>query len=106
MRSRTLLAVVVVAAACASVPRPRFPQVEQAVQATHGGGERYRSHERCAEVARTVEDLVACMKQEGYDFIVRGTDYPAPECWSARDSGTDVSSIPPHCFEHAAGTSH
>jgi hypothetical protein len=85
---------------------PRFPQVEQAVQATHGGGERYRTHQRCVELARTVEDLVACMQEEGYAFIPHGPTYPAPECWSARRSAAALADVPPHCFEHAPGTSH
>jgi hypothetical protein len=101
-----LLAVVLLAAACASTPRLRLPQVEQATQATHRGGERYRAHQRCAGIARTVEDLVECMRQEGYEFIARAPDYPSRQCWEAREPESAVTDVPPHCFTHAPGTPH
>jgi len=102
---RTLVTALVVAAACSGVPSPRFPQVEQAAQATHGGGERYRAHQRCVAVAKTVDDLVDCMRYEGYGFIARGPDYPSPECWSVRSSGA-ATDAPPHCFEHSPDAPH
>ena len=101
-----IFAMALLAAACASAPRPRLPQVEQAAQATHRGGERYRAHQRCAGMARTVEDLVGCMRQEGYEFIARGPDYPSDQCWEAREAGSAVADVPPHCFAHAPGTPH
>jgi hypothetical protein len=104
--SYRILALALLAAACASAPRPRFPQVEQAAQATHRGGERYRVHQRCAGIARTVEDLVECMRQEGYDFIPRAPDAPSRQCWEAREPGNTVTDVPPHCFVHAPGTPH
>jgi len=106
MRPRVLAAALIVTAACGYLSAPRLPQVEQAVQVTHGGGERLRAHQRCAQVSHTVEDLVACMREEGYDFIARGSDYPSSECWSARGTDAEVGGLPPHCFEHAAGTTH
>lgn len=103
---RMLIVLLVAAAAgCARPNPPRLPQIEQAAQATHGGGERYRAHQRCTELAHTAEDLVACMQREGYDFITRSPTYPSPECWSAR-SAENATALPPHCFEHAPGTSH
>lgn len=105
MRLDTFVAGMVVAGAC-TLASPRLPQVEQAAQATHGGGERYRAHQRCAAVAHTLEDLVACMHDEGYEFLAQRPEYPSPECWSMRRDGAEATSVPPHCFEHAAGTPH
>jgi hypothetical protein len=101
-----IFALALLVAACASSPRPRLPQVEQAAQATHRGGERYRAHQRCAQIARTVEDLLACMREEGYEFIAQAPDYPSRECWEAREPESAVSDVPPHCFVHAPGTPH
>jgi hypothetical protein len=106
MGMRRLVAALIVASACSGFPTPRVPQVEQAAQATHGGGERYRAHQRCLEVGKRVEDLVDCMRHEGYDFIAQGPTYPSPECWEARSSGTAAVSVPPHCFEHSPDAPH
>jgi hypothetical protein len=103
---RTLVAVLVVASACSGVPWLRLPQIEQATQATHGGGERYRAHQRCVEVTKTVDELVDCMRDEGYVFIARGPDYPSPECWTMRTPGTTATGVPPHCFEHSPDAPH
>lgn len=98
--------VLVLVAACQGVPTPHLPQVEQAAQAVHGGGERYRAHQRCLGVARTFEEMVGCMRDEGYVFIPRSADYPSPECWDARDSEAVASDALPSCFEHAPDAPH
>jgi hypothetical protein len=103
MGMRTFVAAMVVASACS---RLHVPQVEQAARATHGGGERYRAHQRCLEMAKTVDGLVDCMRQEGYGFIARESAYPSPQCWEARSSGPDPVSVPPHCFEHSPDAPH
>jgi len=61
-RRAEALAIALILASCtaSSVPRPRFPQVEQATEALQGGGERYRTHRACAAAAKSVDDLVRC----------------------------------------------
>jgi len=106
VRTPAILAVLVLAPACNGVLSPHLPQVEQAAQAAHGGGERYRAHQRCLTVATTLEELVACMGEEGYQFIERRAEYPATECWDARDGEALATDAPPHCFEHAPDAPH
>jgi hypothetical protein len=86
-------------AACApdAVPVPRFPQVEQATEAVQGGGERYRAHRTCAPDARTVDQLVTCMRAAGFEFVERRPSYPEADCWQDRDRG-DLERITPQCF--------
>jgi hypothetical protein len=103
------LAVTLVLAACewGSVPSPRLPQVEQATEAAHGGGERYRTHRACTATAASVDGLVECMRQAGWEFVARGGEYPAAECWQDRDSG-NLEHVAPYCFVrtpvHRSGT--
>ena len=92
--------------ACGHAPTPRLPQVEQASQAVHGGGERYRAHQRCVTTTHRMADFVQCMDQEGYHFITRSPAYPSPECWQLRESDADGEVLPPHCFEHAPDAPH
>lgn len=106
MRNHAILAVLVLIAACNRVPSLHVPQAEQAAQAAHGSGERYRAHQRCLGVAKTLEELVACMETEGYAFIARRAEYPSPQCWDARDGEAVATDAPPQCFEHAPGARH
>ena len=105
-RAEPTLAIALILASCtaSSVPRPRFPQVEQATEALQGGGERYRTHRACAGAAKSVDDLVRCMQDAGWTFVARGPAYPEADCWQAHDRG-EVDRIPPQCFvrspEHA-----
>ena len=105
-RRAEALAIALILASCtaSSVPRPRFPQVEQATEALQGGGERYRTHRACAGAAKSVDDLVRCMQDAGWTFVARGPAYPEADCWQAHDRG-EVDRIPPQCFvrspEHA-----
>ena len=99
-RSRRLAGLVVVLAlqGCEnSGLRPRFPQVEQAQEALHGGGERIQAHRTCAAASRSAEGLIGCMRDAGWDFVVRGPGYPEAECWEARDR-SEVDRIVPLCF--------
>ena len=82
---------------CTTGPLPRLPQVEQATEAVQGGGERYRAHRACGGGTASVDDLVHCMQDAGWDFVARGPGYPEAECWQARDRG-EVERIPPQCF--------
>jgi hypothetical protein len=84
-----------------TVPRPRFPQVEQATEAMHGGGERYRDHRTCAQSSKSADDLVRCMAAAHWQFVAHGVVSPEPECWEARDRG-EVERLIPQCFIRAA----
>jgi len=92
-----VLALALASCATSPLPRPRLPQVEQATEAVHGGGERYRAHRTCAGVARSVDDLVRCMRDAGWAFVAGAPGYPEADCWRARDGG-EVNRIPPDCF--------
>ena len=61
---------------------------------------------RRAEIVRTVEELVECLRQEGYEFIAPARDYPSRQCWEAREPESSVTDVPPHCFVHTRGTPH
>ena len=93
-RSEPALVFALAIASCTTGPLPRLPQVEQATEAVQGGGERYRAHRACGG---SVDHLVRCMQDAGWDFVARGPGYPEAECWQARDRG-EVERIPPQCF--------
>ena len=84
-------------ASCTTGPLPRLPQVEQATEAVQGGGERYRTHRACGGGTGSVDDLVRCMRDAGWDFVPRAPGYPEAECWQARDRG-EVDRITAQCF--------
>jgi hypothetical protein len=86
-------------ASCSSehVPRLRFPQVEQATEAMHGGGEVYRDHRTCMESAKSADDLVQCMGVAHWSFVAHGSVFPEPECWEARERA-ELKRLGPHCF--------
>lgn len=88
-----------VLAACAgqSFPVPRLPQVEQTTEAVYGRGERYRAHRTCVGSTRTVEDLIHCMHDAGWEFLARSPGYPEADCWAGRDR-SEVDRILPECF--------
>lgn len=106
MRWVVSVMVVGLLASCNGFPTPRIPQAEQALQVTHGGGERLRAHQRCVEATRSIDDLVQCMDAEGYHFVPRVPGFPGDECWALRDQPTDDILPPPHCFEHASDAPH
>ena len=95
------LAIAVTSCTNGAVPRPRFPQVEQATEAVQGGGERFRAHRGCAAGAQSVEQLITCMRAAGWDFVERRPSYPEAECWQDRDRA-EVQRIAPQCFVHIA----
>jgi hypothetical protein len=99
-----LLVLILEACDTSAVPRPRFPQVEQATEAVEGGGERYRAHRTCSSAAKSVDDLIGCMREAGWDFVTRGPAYPESGCWQARDRG-EVNHILPICFVHGSAPS-
>jgi hypothetical protein len=97
MTARRQVVLVALALASCSSPVVRLPQLEQATQAAEGGGDRYRAHRACTGTARSVDELLACMKEAGWTFVARGQGYPETGCWQARDQGR-VDDILPLCF--------
>jgi hypothetical protein len=83
-----------------SVPVPRFPQVEQATEAMHGGGERYRDHRTCMQASTSALELVQCMYAAHWHFVPHGSVFPEPECWQARER-EQLEHLAPHCFIRA-----
>jgi len=100
------LLAIVLASCAGGVPLPRFPQIEQATEAVQGGGERYRVHRACATGARSVDQLIACMQDAGWQFVERGPGYPEAACWQDRDRA-ELDRIAAQCFvrtaEHRSG---
>src|SRR5213593_4213225 len=96
-RSGAALVFALALASCATGPLPRLPQVEQATEAVQSGGDRYRAHRACGGGAGSVDDLVRCMRDAGWNFVARGPGYPEAECWQARDRG-EIDRISTQCF--------
>ena len=85
-------------ASCAGgVPRPRFPQIEQATESVQGGGERHRDHRACLQSSKTADDLVGCMTAARWHFVAHGAVFPEPQCWEARERG-ELDRLGPQCF--------
>jgi hypothetical protein len=87
-------------AACNTVAMPRVPQVEQATQAVEGGRDRYRAHQACTKAATTIDQLVDCMREAGWNFVARGPFYPESGCWQARDR-SELDRLTDICFVRA-----
>ena len=66
------------------VPLPRLPQVEQASEVVQG--ERASRHRTCVGKSEGTEQLIECMRAYGYEYVARGPEYPAAECWRIRES--------------------
>ena len=96
-RSEPALVFALALASCTTGPLPRLPQVEQATEAVQSGGDRYRAHRACGGGAGSVDDLVRCMRDAGWNFVARGPGYPEAECWQARDRG-EIDRISTQCF--------
>src|SRR5438045_9791108 len=95
-RSEPALVFALAITSCTTGPLPRLPQVEQATEAVQGGGERYRAHRACGGGTASVDDLVHCMQDAGWDFVARGPGSREAECWQARDPGA-AARRPPQC---------
>ena len=100
-RSEPALVLALALASCTTAPLPRLPQVEQATEAVQTGGERYRAHRACGSRAGSVDELVGCMRDAGWDFVARAPGYPEAECWQARDR-SEVDRMTAQCFVRAA----
>src|SRR5262249_56215666 len=72
---------------------PTFPQLQAVGEMREYGTDRLRDGEQCRTASATVDAYVQCMKGKGWEFIERGSVYPAPECWSIRNVG-DPRHIP------------
>jgi hypothetical protein len=77
------------------IPLPSLPQVEQASEVVQGG--RLRSYQICTRTETGLPRLLDCMAGFGYEFLPRGSGYPAGECWQLRDAGGSELP-PPQCF--------
>jgi len=98
MRATSLLVLVALAVAgCREVPPLRIPQVEHATEAVQSGGERIRAHRACSNAAPSVDRLIGCMRDAGWDFVERGPGYPEAGCWQARDRG-EIEKVTEICF--------
>jgi hypothetical protein len=97
--SVAMAALAVVAGGCRldDVPRPRFPQVEQASEAMQNGGERYRQHQQCMQASKSADELVGCMKAARWLFVAHGAVFPEPECWEARERH-EMDRLGQQCF--------
>ncbi|HYY74261.1 MAG TPA: hypothetical protein VE662_05515 [Solirubrobacterales bacterium] len=96
-RSEPALVLALALVSCTAGPLPRLPQVEQATEAVQGGGERYRAHRACSGQTSSVDNLIGCMRDAGWDFVARAPGYPEADCWQARDRG-EVDRIQAQCF--------
>ena len=100
-RTGCAVVVAVVIAACEhvqQVPRPRVPQIEQANEALQSGGERYRAHRACTNGATSVDGLIGCMQDSGWEFVPHAATQPESDCWLSRDRG-DVDHLVALCFQ-------
>jgi len=90
--------------ACSSNPLPplTFPQVQAVGQLSEYGTERLRAGEQCRAASATIDAYVQCMKERGWDFIARGSVYPAPECWSIRTADDPRQMPTAQCFQRSA----
>jgi hypothetical protein len=95
--TRAALLLTLALAGCHAVPPLRVPQVEHATEAVQSGGERYRAHRACSNAVPSVDRMIGCMRDAGWDFITRGPGYPEAGCWQARDRG-EVEHLPEICF--------
>ena len=102
-----LLALTLASCDFSILTRPTLPQVDEAREALRGGGDRYRAHNACVQTAKSVDDLLACMHDAGWDFVTRRPSQPEADCWRARDHG-EVDGVLPLCFvsitDHATGS--
>jgi len=85
------------------VPLPTFPQLQAVGEMSEYGTDRLRAGEQCRAASATVDAYVECMKGKGWEFIERGSLYPAPECWSARTTGDPRQMPAAQCFRPAPG---
>ena len=99
---RTVVALLTGLSACSWMPVISIPQAEQAVQATEGGGERLRVHQRCVSASSDVDALVSCMAAAGYEFVPRTPGFPGDECWALRDQPRADTPPPTQCFERVS----
>jgi hypothetical protein len=97
LATSVLLAVALTACNGQSIPRPRFPQIEQTQEAVQGGGERYRDHQTCFKASKSVDDMVRCMSEQHWQFVAHGTVFPEPECWEAREH-KELDRLGTQCF--------
>ncbi len=86
------------------VPLPTFPQLQAVGEMSEYGTDRLRAGEQCRTASATVDAYVQCMKGKGWEFVDRGSVYPAPECWSIRTTGDPRQMPTAQCFRPASAS--
>jgi hypothetical protein len=83
------------------LPLPTFPQLQEVGDISAYGTERLRAVDACRKSSSSVDAYVQCMNDKGWEFIARGSVYPAPECWSLRTAGDPRQMPTSQCFQRA-----
>jgi hypothetical protein len=81
---------------------PTFPQLQEVGEIGEYGTERFRASDACRKASTSIETYLQCMKDKGWEFVERGTIYPAPECWSLRTAGDPRQLPTAQCFQRSA----
>ena len=87
------------------VPLPTFPQLQEVSEIGEYGTERLRASEACRKASTSMDGYVQCMTDKGWEFVQRGSVYPAPECWSLRTAGDPRQLPTAQCFNRATNPS-
>jgi len=87
------------------IPTPTFPQLQEVGEIGEYGTERLRASEACRRASTSMDGYLQCMTEKGWEFVQRGSIYPAPECWSLRTAGDPQQLPTAQCFNRAANPS-
>ena len=84
------------------IPTPTFPQLQEVSEIGEYGTERLRASDACRKASTSMDAYLQCMTGKGWQFVQRGSVYPAPECWSLRTAGDPQQLPTAQCFDRAA----